>query len=190
MFTIFLIENKINNSWKKMGCSCCEVTYLDEVEDKILSYINRINKPEDTKNKLIRHIKEDLLRRASTVDRYHYPYRNEDVELTVDLYKKYIYTNLWGNFILIEDKIKKVENEEKAKLIENEEKKEEKQEEKVDEKEIKIKNLILSVNENKKEENEIKENKENKKVEINNEIIINKKVPTKLENNNIQINEG
>ena len=164
-----------------MGCSCCEVTYLDEVEDKILSYINRINKPEDTKNKLIRHIKEDLLRRASTVDRYHYPYRNEDVELTVDLYKKYIYTKLRGNFILIENKIKKVENEEKAKLIENEEKKEEKQVEKVDEKEIKIKNLILSVNENNKEENENKENQENqenKKDGINNEIIINKKVPT------------
>ena len=103
-----------------MGCSCCEVTYLDEVQDQILSYIKRINKTEYEKNRLIRHIKEDLLRRASTVDRYHYPYRSEDVELTVDLYKKYIYNKFRGNFILLEDKIKNKENEEKASLIENE----------------------------------------------------------------------
>ena len=150
-----------------MGCSCCGITYQEEVEDQILSYIKRINKTDATKNSLIKYIKEDLLRRASTVDRYYYPYRNEDVELTVNLYKKYISTKLKGNFDLIEVKLKNKENEEKVRLIEDEENKEEEIKE---EKEIKIKNLILNVNENNKEENE-----ENKKNEINNYIIINRK---------------
>ena len=89
-----------------MGCGCCEITYQEEVQDKILCYIKNINKSEATKNILIKDIKEDLLRRAATVDKYYYPYRLEDVEKTVDLYKKYIYHKLKGNIQMIEDIIK------------------------------------------------------------------------------------
>ena len=117
-----------------MGCSCCGITYQEEVEDQILSYIKRINKTDATKNSLIKYIKEDLLRRASTVDRYYYPYRNEDVQLTVNLYKDYIYRKLKGNFELLDDIIKNKE-EKKEKKGKEEKKEEEKEYEKDLEKE-------------------------------------------------------
>ena len=89
-----------------MGCGCCQITYQEEVEEKIIAYIKRIKKTERTKNSLIKDIKEDLLRRASTLDKYYYPYRSEDVDVTVNLYKDYIFHKLKGNIEFLEDKIK------------------------------------------------------------------------------------
>ncbi len=63
-----------------MGCSCCEITYQEEVEEQIRAYIKKINKTNATKNNLINEIKEDLLRRASTMEKYYYPYRNDHVK--------------------------------------------------------------------------------------------------------------
>ena len=62
-----------------MGCGCCEVNYRDEVENIIIPYIKSINKTEATKRILIDEIKSDLSKRASTVEKYYYPYRGEDV---------------------------------------------------------------------------------------------------------------
>ena len=69
---------------------CCGVTYEEEVEEEIIKYLKTINKPEETKNNILREIREDLMKRASTVNRYYYPYRKEDVEKTVNFYKNYI----------------------------------------------------------------------------------------------------
>ena len=69
-----------------MGC-CSGVTYEEEVEAEIINYLKTINEPQSKKERLLKEIKDDLLKRASTVDRYYYPYRNEDVEKTVNFYK-------------------------------------------------------------------------------------------------------
>jgi len=69
---------------------CCWVTYEEEVEEEIIKYLKTINKPEEIKKNILREIRKDLMKRASTVNRYYYPYRKEDVEKTVDFYKNYI----------------------------------------------------------------------------------------------------
>ena len=94
-----------------MGCGCCEVTYLEEVEEQIITYINKINETDKRKNTLIKDIREDLLRRASTMEKYYYPYRKDDVDLTVNFYKNYIFRKFKGNLQLIEDKIKSNQDE-------------------------------------------------------------------------------
>ena len=45
-----------------MGC-CCGVTYEEEVEAEIINYLKTINKPDTTKNKLLKEIKDDLSKR-------------------------------------------------------------------------------------------------------------------------------
>ena len=98
-----------------MGCGCCVLTFKDEVEGEILSYINRIKSHERNKKTLIFEIKKDLTKRAAVVDKYNYPYRKEDVKKTVNIYKNYIYRKFKGNLELLEDKIKSKEK----KVIEN-----------------------------------------------------------------------
>ena len=96
-----------------MGCGCCIVTFRDEVEDEILSYINLIKSHERNKKNLIYEIKKDLSKRAAVVEKYNYPYRKEDVKKTVNIYKNYIYQKFKGNVELLEDKIKSKEKKEK-----------------------------------------------------------------------------
>jgi len=62
---------------------CCGVTYEEEVEEEIIKYLKTINKPEEIKKNILREIRKDLKKRASTINRYYYPYRKEDVEKTV-----------------------------------------------------------------------------------------------------------
>ena len=92
-----------------MGCGCCLLTFRDEVEGEILSYINRIKNHERNKKTLIFEIQKDLTKRAAVVDKYNYPYRKEDVKKTVNIYKNYIYRKYKGNLELLEDKIKSKE---------------------------------------------------------------------------------
>ena len=134
---------------------CCGVTYEDEVEVKITDYIRTLKNPENTKKRILQEIREDLKRRANTVNRYYYPYRNEDVDETVNFYKTFISMKLKG-FIEFYD-IKKVE--EKIEPIKKEENN-------------KDKDSIDS------EEESQKDKKEN-----NNKINLKKKEPTKLNNN-------
>ena len=75
---------------------CCGVTYEDEVEQKITEYIKTLKNPDNTKKRILQEIKNDLTRRANTVDRYYYPYRTEDVDKTVNFYKNYIAMRLKG----------------------------------------------------------------------------------------------
>ena len=105
-----------------MGCGCCILTFRDEVEGEILSYINRIKNHERNKKTLIFEIQKDLTKRAAVVDKYNYPYRKEDVKKTVNIYKNYIYRKYKGNLELLEDKIKS-----KKKVIENKIKEDDKQ---------------------------------------------------------------
>ena len=98
-----------------MGCGCCIVTFRDEVEDEILSYINLIKSHERNKKNLIYEIKKDLSKRAAVVEKYNYPYRKEDVKKTVNIYKNYIYQKFKGNVELLEDKIKSKEIKNKIK---------------------------------------------------------------------------
>ena len=86
-----------------MGC-CCGVTYEEEVELAIINYLKTIKKPDSQKNMILKEIKEDLLKRASTVNRYYYPYRGEDVEKTVNYYKNYILMKMKGFITLYEVK--------------------------------------------------------------------------------------
>ena len=122
-----------------MGC-CCGVTYEEEVEAGIVGYLKTINKPDSTKNKLIKEIKDDLYKRASTVDRYYYPYRKEDVEKTVNFYKNYISIRLKGSIQLYDVQKKEVVKKE---IKEEQTKKENKRlskEEIVNKTEVQIKN--------------------------------------------------
>ena len=75
---------------------CCGVTYEDEVEQKITEYIKTLKNPDNKKKRILQEIKNDLTRRANTVDRYYYPYRTEDVDKTVNFYKNYIAMRLKG----------------------------------------------------------------------------------------------
>ena len=136
---------------------CCGVTYEDEVEQKITEYIKTLKNPDNTKKRILQEIKNDLTRRANTVDRYYYPYRTEDVDKTVNFYKNYIAMRLKGFIEFyevknMETKIDVAKNEEQAKKKDKDE----------------------SDDESQKEKNE----------NNNNDIIINKKEPTKLNNNN------
>ena len=136
---------------------CCGVTYEDEVEQKITEYIKTLKNPDNTKKRILQEIKNDLTRRANTVDRYYYPYRTEDVDKTVNFYKNYIAMRLKGFIEFyevknMETKIDVAKKEEQAKKKDKEE----------------------SDDESQKEKNE----------NNNNDIIINKKEPTKLNNNN------
>ena len=137
---------------------CCGVTYEDEVEQKITEYIKTLKNPDNTKKRILQEIKNDLTRRANTVDRYYYPYRTEDVDKTVNFYKNYIAMRLKGFIEFyevknMETKIDVAKKEEQAKKKDKDESDDESQKEKND-------------NNN------------------NNDIIINKKEPTKLNNNN------
>ena len=107
-----------------MGC-CCGLTYQQEVEAEIINYLKTVNKPESTKNILLKEIRDDLIKRASTVDRYHYPYRTEDVIKTVEYYKNYISLKLKGHIEFYEPK-KKDQKKEKEKEKEKEKKEKEK----------------------------------------------------------------
>lgn len=131
-----------------MGCGCCVPTFRDEVEDEIFAYVKRLKKHDRTKNLLIHEIQKDLVKRAETLEKYNYPYRNDDVEKTVKLYKKYIYKKLDGHVELIEDKIKKKEKPEKEKNI------------KKDVQKLKLKEKEESKNEIEKKKDEINEKKE------------------------------
>ena len=103
---------------------CCGVTYEEEVEDEIINYLKTINKPEVTKNLLLKEIRDDLSKRASTVNRYYYPYREEDVEKTVNFYKNYISLKLKG-FVELYD-VKKKEEKKEGEKKEDEKKEDEK----------------------------------------------------------------
>ncbi len=107
---------------------CCGVTYEDEVEVKITDYLKTLKNPEKTKSRILQEIKNDLTRRANTVNRYYYPYRMEDVDKTVNFYKKYIAMRLKGFIEFYEvknmdNKIEIVKKEEQNKKNENDDKK-------------------------------------------------------------------
>ena len=140
---------------------CCGVTYEDEAEVKITDYLKTLKNPEKTKSRILQEIKNDLTRRANTVNRYYYPYRMEDVDKTVNFYKNYIAMRLKGFIEFYE--VKNMDN--KIEIVKKEE-------------------------QNKKNENDDKKNKDDsdneseiEKKENNNEIVISKKEPTKLNNN-------
>ena len=137
---------------------CCGVTYEDEVEEKITEYIKTLKNPDNTKKRILQEIKDDLTRRANTVDRYYYPYRMEDVDKTVNFYKNYIAMRLKGFIEFYE-----VKNMEKKIDVTKKEDKNKKKEKEKDE----------SDDESQKDKNE----------NNNNEIVISKKEPTKLNNN-------
>ena len=59
-------------------------------------YMKSLKNPDITKKRILQEIKNDLIRRANTVDRYYYPYRMEDVDKTVNFYKNYISMRLKG----------------------------------------------------------------------------------------------
>ena len=136
---------------------CCGVTYEDEVEQKITEYIKTLKNPDNKKKRILQEIKNDLTRRANTVDRYYYPYRTEDVDKTVNFYKNYIAMRLKGPTEFYE--VKNMETKIDVAKKEEQAKKKDKDE---------------SDDESQKEKNE----------NNNNDIIINKKEPTKLNNNN------
>ena len=138
---------------------CCGVTYEDEVEQKITEYIKTLKNPDNTKKRILQEIKNDLTRRANTVDRYYYPYRTEDVDKTVNFYKNYIAMRLKGFIEFYE--VKNMETKIDVSKKEEQAKK-------------KDKNKDESDDESQKEKNENNYN----------DIIINKKEPTKLNNNN------
>ena len=93
---------------------CCTVTYEEEVENEIENYLKNVNCPDETKKRLLKDIKDDLIRRASTVNRYYYPYRIEDVQKTVNFYKNFITIKLKG-FVEFYDSKKNEENKDKKK---------------------------------------------------------------------------
>ena len=148
-----------------MGC-CCGVTYEEEVETEINNYLKTINQPDDKKRQLLKEIKEDLSRRASTVNKYYYPYRIEDVEKTVNYYKSFIKMRFKGFFDFYDVKKNLTINKEKEQLNKQEQEKN---------------NIKL----NQSDESEIE--KEEDKIK---DIIVKKKEPTKLNNNNINSGEN
>ena len=137
---------------------CCGVTYEDEVEEKITEYMKTLKNPDNTKKRILQEIKNDLIRRANTVDRYYYPYRMEDVDKTVNFYKNYISMRLKGfvEFYEVRNVPPKLE---------------------VAKKEEQTKKKDESDDESQKEKNE-----------NNDEIVISKKEPTKLNKNMNNVN--
>ena len=162
-----------------MGCGCCIPTFRDEVEGEVFSYIKRLKKHDETKNKLIQEIQKDLIKRAETVEKYKYPYRHDDVEKTVKIYKNYIYKKFKGNVELLEDKIKTKENEEKVKNIKKDDNKLKlKEEEKNKNKNVFDENKIVDKD---KEEKKESNNNEEKKKEENKDSMANNRNEEKLE---------
>ena len=151
-----------------MGCGCCIVTFRDEVEDEILSYINLIKSHERNNKNLIYEIKKDLSKRAAVVEKYNYPYRKEDVKKTVNIYKNYIYQKFKGNVELLEDKIKSKEKKEKE--IKNKIKE--------DDKKITLKDKINYNTIEFEKDNKLDENKKEQKINNND----NKKINDNIEN--------
>ena len=143
---------------------CCGVTYEDEVEEKITEYMKSLKNPDNTKKRILQEIKNDLIRRANTVDRYYYPYRMEDVDKTVNFYKNYISMRLKGfvEFYEVRNVSPKIEVAKKEEQIKKKDENKDKDE---------------SDDESQKE-----------KDENNNEIVISKKEPTKLNNNMNNVN--
>ena len=146
-----------------MGCGCCIVTFRDEVEDEILSYINLIKSHERNKKNLIYEIKKDLSKRAAVVEKYNYPYRKEDVKKTVNIYKNYIYQKFKGNVELLEDKIKSKQKKEKE--IKNKIKE--------DDKKITLKDKINYNTIEFEKDKKLDENKKEQKINNNGNIKIN-----------------
>ena len=91
-----------------MGCGCNSSPFREEVERTILSYINRLKLTKNNKNILIYEIQKDLEKRSICVEKYNYPYREDDVEKTVKIYKNYITRKFNGNVNFIEEKNKVV----------------------------------------------------------------------------------
>ena len=91
---------------------CCGVTYEEEVENEIVNYLKTLKNTDNAKKRLLKEIKDDLSRRALTVDKYYYPYRIEDVEKTVNFYKNYISIRLKG-FVEFYEIKKKILNKKK-----------------------------------------------------------------------------
>ena len=91
---------------------CCGVTYEEEVENEIVNYLKTLKNTDNAKKRLLKEIKDDLSRRALTVDKYYYPYRIEDVEKTVNFYKNYISIRLKG-FVEFYEIKKKILNQKK-----------------------------------------------------------------------------
>ena len=151
-----------------MGCGCCIVTFRDEVEDEILSYINLIKSHERNKKNLIYEIKKDLSKRAAVVEKYNYPYRKEDVKQTVNIYKNYIYQKFKGNVELLEDKIKSKQKKEKE--IKNKIKE--------DDKKITLKDKINYNTIEFEKDKKLDENKKEQKINNND----NKKINDNIEN--------
>ena len=148
---------------------CCGVTYEEEVENEIVNYLKTLKNTDNAKKRLLKEIKDDLSRRALTVDKYYYPYRIEDVEKTVNFYKNYISIRLKGFVEFYERKKKDTKPEEKEK--EEQDKNTEKNENK----------------DNKEKKSESDKESEIEKDENKEEIAIKRKDPTKLNNNNITI---
>ena len=155
-----------------MGCGCCIVTFRDEVEDEILSYINLIKSHERNKKNLIYEIKKDLSKRAAVVEKYNYPYRKEDVKKTVNIYKNYIYQKFKGNVELLEDKIKSKEKKEKE--IKNKIKE--------DDKKITLKDKINYNTIEFEKDKKLDENKKEHKINNNDNIKINEKESNNIDN--------
>ena len=150
---------------------CCGVTYEEEVENEIVNYLKTLKNTDNAKKRLLKEIKDDLSRRALTVDKYYYPYRIEDVEKTVNFYKNYISIRLKGFVEFYEIKKKDTKPEEKEKEKEEQDKNTEKNENK----------------DNKEKKSESDKESEIEKDENKEEIAIKRKDPTKLNNNNITI---
>ena len=144
---------------------CCGVTYEDEVEEKITEYMKSLKNPDNTKKRILQEIKNDLIRRANTVDRYYYPYRMEDVDKTVNFYKNYISMRLKGfiEFYEVRNVAPKIEVAKKEEQIKKKD-------------------------ENNKDKDESDDESQKEKDENNNEIVISKKEPTKLNNNMNNVN--
>ena len=158
-----------------MGCGCGTTTFRDEVEREVFSYIKRLKKANNTKNILIHEIQKDLIKRSEIIEKYNYPYRYDDVEKTVKIYKNYIYRKFDGRVELLEDKIKAKENQENQKNIKTDDNKlilKDKDKEKNKIEEIKdLKNIVNSNTDNQKQkQNNIddKIDNENKKSMANN----------------------
>ena len=146
---------------------CCGVTYEDEVEEKITEYMKTLKNPDNAKKRILQEIKNDLTRRANTVDRYYYPYRMEDVNKTVNFYKNYIAMRLKGFIEFYE--VKNIET--KIDVVKKEEQNKKKFE-------------------NNKDKDESDDESQKDKDENDNDIIINKKEPTKLNNNTNNVNNA
>ena len=138
-----------------MGCGCCITTFRDEVESEVFPYIKRLKKKDKAKNDLIHEIQKDLIKRAETIEKYNYPYRRDDVDNTVKIYKNYIYRKFKGNIEFLEEKIKQKEDSKKEKDI------------KKDEDKLKLKDDNEKDNKKGNEDNKKESKEENKQKQSN-----------------------